>query len=52
LRLIHGMSLEEHYGFKPEHTEQIFSVPQFKLLHKSTFQLGLNNLFVFEKIAT
>ena len=50
LKLIHGMSLEEHYGFKPEDTLTIFAPPQFKLLHKSTFQLGLNNLFVFEKI--
>jgi SAM-dependent methyltransferase len=50
LRLIHGMSLEEHYGFKPEDTERIFSSPRFKLLHKSTFQLGLNNLFIFQKL--
>ncbi len=50
LKLIEGMSLEEHYGYKPEHTEQIFAKPQFKLLHKETFQFGLNNLFVFERI--
>lgn len=50
LRLIDGMSLEEHYGFKPEDTETIFGKGYFRLLHKSTFQVGLNNLFVFEKI--
>jgi 2-polyprenyl-3-methyl-5-hydroxy-6-metoxy-1,4-benzoquinol methylase len=50
LRLIDGMSLEEHFGFEPKHTPQIFSEPRFKLIHKSHFQLGLNNLFVFEKI--
>lgn len=50
LRLIDGMSLEEHFGFEPKHTTQIFSEPRFKLIHKSNFQLGLNNLFVFEKI--
>lgn len=50
LHLIDGMSLEEHYGFEPKHTPQIFSEPRFKLIHKSSFQLGLNNLFVFEKI--
>jgi SAM-dependent methyltransferase len=50
LKLIEGMSLEEHYGYKPEDTEQIFSSPMFKLLKKEKFQLGLNNLFVFEKI--
>jgi predicted SAM-dependent methyltransferase len=50
LKLIEGMSLEEHYGYKPEDTERIFAAPLFSLLHKEKFQLGLNNLFVFEKI--
>lgn len=49
LRLIDGMSLEEHYGFEPADTEQIFGAPGFKLIHRSTFQLGLNHLFVFER---
>ena len=50
LKLIEGMSLEEHYGYKPEDTERIFAAPLFSILHKEKFQLGLNNLFVFEKI--
>ncbi|MCF8254534.1 MAG: class I SAM-dependent methyltransferase [Bacteroidia bacterium] len=50
LGLIEGMSLEEHYGYKPGDTESIFTSPYFKLLHKEKFQLGLNNLFVFERI--
>jgi hypothetical protein len=49
LRLIDGMSLEEHYGFEPADTERIFSAPSFRLLHRSKFQLGLNHLFVFER---
>ncbi|MCX7548041.1 methyltransferase domain-containing protein [Xanthomarina sp. F1114] len=49
LRLIDGMSLEEHYGFKPSDTEKIFA-KGFKLIKKKKFQLGLNNLYVFEKI--
>ena len=49
LRLIDGMSLEEHSGFEPEETLQVFAEPRFKLLHRSRFQLGLNNLFVFER---
>lgn len=49
LRLIDGMSLEEHFGFEPEETLQIFAEPRFKLLHRGRFQLGLNNLFVFER---
>ncbi|MES2381135.1 MAG: methyltransferase domain-containing protein [Bacteroidota bacterium] len=49
LKLIDGMQLHEHYGFKPSDTETIFA-DGFKLHTKKTFQLGLNNLFVFEKI--
>lgn len=50
LRLIDGMSLEQHYGFKAKDTPKLFDKNQFKLLNHRTFQLGLNNLFVFEKI--
>ncbi|WP_178987729.1 class I SAM-dependent methyltransferase [Winogradskyella schleiferi] len=50
LRLIDGMSLEEHYGFKVEDVPLIFNSKQFKLLKHKRFQLGLNNLFVFEKL--
>lgn len=49
LRLIDGMSVEEHYGFKVEDVPLIFSSKQFKLIKHKKFQLGLNNLFVFEK---
>jgi SAM-dependent methyltransferase len=49
LRLIDGMSLEEHHGFRPDDTTRIFSAPQFSLVCRRSFQLGLNNLFVFEK---
>jgi 2-polyprenyl-3-methyl-5-hydroxy-6-metoxy-1,4-benzoquinol methylase len=49
LRMIDGMSAHEHYGFKVEQTEDIFDAGRFRLLHKQKFQLGLNNLFVFER---
>ena len=38
LRLIDGMSLEEHYGFEPADTLKIFSAPGFRLVHGSRFQ--------------
>ena len=50
LKLIDGMSLEEHYGFIPSHTTQIFPGKYFRLLLNQYFQFRLNNLFVFEKI--
>ena len=49
LRLADGMSLEEHHGFKVTQTKDIFPTPQFRLVKHSSFQLGLNNLFVFER---
>jgi len=49
LRLVHGMSLEEHHGYDIKQTAQIFSAPNFRLLRHERFQLGLNNLFVFER---
>ncbi len=51
LRLVHGMSLEEHHGYDTSMTAQIFAAPRFGLLRHVRFQLGLNNLFVFERLA-
>ncbi len=50
LRLIDGMSIDEHYGFKVEEVPDLFDLNQFRLLKHRKFQLGLNNLFVFEKV--
>lgn len=49
LRIVDGMSPEEHYGFKPGDTPEIFGAAGLKLLRAGRFQLGMNNLFVFEK---
>ena len=49
LRLIAGMNTHEHYGFKPADTLKVFSPPRYHVLKRARFQLGLNNLFVFEK---
>lgn len=50
LRIIDGMSLDEHYGFQVDDTPQIFETDTIKLVHRSRFQLGCNNLFVFQRI--
>jgi len=49
VRIIDGMELEEHYGFEVGSTPAIFEPAGFRLLLRRRFQLGLNNLFVFEK---
>jgi SAM-dependent methyltransferase len=49
-RLIDGMSLEEHHGYDVDKTTEIFPGKNFRLLKRASFQLGLNNLFVFERI--
>jgi 2-polyprenyl-3-methyl-5-hydroxy-6-metoxy-1,4-benzoquinol methylase len=49
-KLIDGMSLEEHHGFQVERTQAIFPEKSFRLVHRRRFQLGLNNLFVFERV--
>ncbi len=49
LRLVDGMSLEEHYGFKTGDTTRIFAAPRYALVKHEKFQFGLNNLFVFKK---
>ena len=50
-RLIDGMSLEQHHGFRVTDTEKIFSSTFFKLIFHQKFQWGLNNIFVFQRIS-
>lgn len=49
IRLIDGMSLEEHFGFDVKTVRQTFSNPGLKYVKHERFQLGLNNLFIFQK---
>jgi 2-polyprenyl-3-methyl-5-hydroxy-6-metoxy-1,4-benzoquinol methylase len=49
LRIVDGMSLEEHHGFNPDDSPTIFAAAGPQLIRKQKFQLGFNRLFVFQK---
>jgi 2-polyprenyl-3-methyl-5-hydroxy-6-metoxy-1,4-benzoquinol methylase len=49
-RLVDGMSLEQHHGYEVDQTTRIFPTDRFQLVCRKTFQLGLNNLFVFRRV--
>lgn len=48
LHLIEGQALEEHHGFDPDALLNYFSA-SLRLVKRERFQLGLNNVFVFER---
>lgn len=48
LRLLHGMDIEAHHGYRPEETPAYFSAQGLRLVTHERFELGLNHLFVFE----
>lgn len=47
--LVKAASLHEHHGYDIRQTSTIFTPPRFSLVVHRRFQLGLNNLFVFER---
>lgn len=49
LRLVHGMHVEAHHGYRPEETAAHFS--GFRVVRHDRFELGLNNLYVLENRA-
>lgn len=49
IRMVDGMSLEEHHGLSAETILALFCREYFDLIIKKSFQFGLNNLFVFQK---
>lgn len=49
LRLIDGMSLEEHHGFRPDDAVRAFQRVGLNCIRNRRFQFGLNNLFVLER---
>lgn len=50
LRILDGIHEDEHYGFEPSHTVSLFVERGFTLRSARRFQLGLNHVFVFEKV--
>lgn len=49
LRLVHAATLDEHHGYDVKQTTRVFPEPKFTLTTHRSFQLGLNNLFVFSR---
>jgi SAM-dependent methyltransferase len=49
MRVIDGMSVEQHYGFDPHRTVPLFEEAGYTLAAAKKFQLGLNHLYVFAK---
>lgn len=48
LRLLAGMDAHHHHGFAPSDVPALFGAELTPMTHR-TFQLGLNNLFVFRR---
>ena len=49
LRLVHAKTLDQHYGYEVEMTPEIFGAAGLELVRRNSFQLGLNNFFVFRE---
>ena len=49
IKIIDGMSVDEHHEFEPQKAIEYFSVDGISMEKQKRFQLGLNNLFVFRK---
>lgn len=47
MRLVHGMDIEAHHGYRAEDTPKHFS--GFRVLRYEPFELWLNHLFVLER---
>lgn len=48
LRIIDGMHVDEHHEMEPDAIPRAFLAAGFTMVVRRRFQLGLNNLFVFE----
>jgi hypothetical protein len=52
LRLVAGIEAHQHHGFEPGDIHTLFQGPAWRRVTYRRFQLGLNNLFVFERTST
>jgi 2-polyprenyl-3-methyl-5-hydroxy-6-metoxy-1,4-benzoquinol methylase len=50
LHLVAGMEAHQHHGFEPADLEKIFAAPSWQQAKHRTFQLGLNHVYVFERV--
>lgn len=50
LKLVDGMEAHQHHGFEPSALDQIFTAPSWQRAKHRTFQLGLNHVYVFERV--
>lgn len=51
LRVMRAVGFEQHHGYDPARTPELFCSAGLELVRRERFQLGLNNLFVFRKRA-
>ncbi|OGA37299.1 MAG: hypothetical protein A3G80_10510 [Betaproteobacteria bacterium RIFCSPLOWO2_12_FULL_62_13b] len=49
MRVLDGMCLDDHHGFEARETPSLFCGGGLELVKHEIFQLGLNNLFVFQR---
>jgi hypothetical protein len=50
LHLVAGMEAHQHHGFEPKELDTIFAAPLWQRVEHRTFELGLNNLYLFERM--
>lgn len=49
LRLMRAVGIEQHWGFDPSSTPEVFAPGGLEVVKSRHFQLGLNNLYVLRK---
>jgi SAM-dependent methyltransferase len=50
LQLVAGMEAHQHHRFQPSELDAIFAAPMWRRTKHRVFQLGLNHLYLFERL--